>query len=529
MNVVIKQNPVMADGVVLNSDVAIYGELDITYDNVSNKPNTLQLNDKTLTLNGTLSTKTGTITGSPSSKLVIGGTGDVVGPLRFTAQTTSSSTEQTLGFLQMNRASGGKLTLGTPLKLQSGVLRLDNGIIYTAFSPVAPSTSAPILTLDANSTVTRGGSYVSNDTLRGKSGGSDLSHVDGPMAKITNSGNSFIFPVGNVGFLGPIGITPSNSTPTTYVARYVRQSAYTIGTDVEKPTLDHVSYMEYWTLDRPTAGGANSSVTLHWTGYSIVSLLQAQWKELRVARYTGASPNGITSLGINQWINEGPGTGINTNPAVSSGSSSGYNGGYVTSNLVSGFGAFTLGSTIPNNPLPVELVSLKATPTPEGKVIVSWITASERNASHFLVQHSIDGQIFRTIAKLQASGESALARSYQFVHSNPARFNYYRLSSVDQDASSRLSSIVTAQLQAGQLPPPLLYPNPSDGKQLFVKTAYPHSVGVSITSIVGVEVFRQLVLPQQGVLSLRPNLPEGTYLVSIQEGSLSSHFKLVVK
>jgi hypothetical protein len=349
------------------------------------------------------------------------------------------------------------------------------------------------------------------------------------MAKITNSVNDFIFPVGNVGFLGQIGITPKNSTPTTYVARYVRQSAYTVGTDVEKPTLDHVSYMEYWTLDRTTAGGANGKVTLHWTGYSIVSLLKSHWKELRVARYNGASPSGVTSLGVNQWMNQGPGTGINTNPAVSSGSVSNYNGGYVTSDEVMGFGAFTLASTIPNNPLPVELVSLKASPTQDGKVNVSWITASEGNSSHFLVQHSTDGKHFQTIGRVQAQGENTTALSYQFIHDKPAPFNYYRLSSVDKDASSSLSSIVTAQLQGVALPAPLLYPNPGDGKQFFVKTAYEQSVTVSITSIVGVEVFRQRVVPQQGLLSLRPNLTEGTYLVSLKEGNITSHFKLVVK
>jgi hypothetical protein len=44
-----------------------------------------------------------------------------------------------------------------------------------------------------------------------------------------------------------------------------------------------------------------------------------------------------------------------------------------------------------------------------------------------------------------------------------------------------------------------------------------------------VEVFRQSLLPQQGLLSLRPNLPQGTYLVSLKEGNISSHFKLIVK
>jgi hypothetical protein len=129
---------------------------------------------------------------------------------------------------------------------------------------------------------------------------------------------------------------------------------------------------------------------------------------------------------------------------------------------------------------------------------------------------------------VQAKGETTSAGNYQFVHANPARFNYYRLSSVDKDASSSLSAMVTAQLQTHALSAPLLYPNPSDGKQLFVKTAYAGKLTVSITSLVGVQVFRRSIMPQQGLLSLRPDLPQGTYLVSLQEGNITTHVKLIV-
>jgi hypothetical protein len=35
-------------------------------------------------------------------------------------------------------------------------------------------------------------------------------------------------------------------------------------------------------------------------------------------------------------------------------------------------------------------------------------------------------------------------------------------------------------------------------------------------------------MPQQGLLSLRPDLPQGTYLVSLQEGNITTHVKLIV-
>jgi hypothetical protein len=294
------------------------------------------LNTATLTLNGTLADSTGTIAGGNSGRLVIAGTGDLVGSLKFTGTTP------TLGSLVMNRTAGGLATLGTPVTLVGGAnaLTLISGLINT--SPTN------LLTLNATSTVTGGGSFVS--------GGSNASHINGPMAKVTTATTNFTFPVGNVGALGQIGITPTATTQTIYIARYFRQSAYTVGGVVQNPPLDHVSHMEHWTLDRPTVGGAGGRVTLHWTSYSIVSQLSSQWQELRVARYTGSS-TGNSPLGINIWENQGPGVGMGTNAVVSPGAS--YNGGFVTSDLVTGFGPFTLASTIPNNPLPVELISSK--------------------------------------------------------------------------------------------------------------------------------------------------------------------------
>jgi hypothetical protein len=507
----------MSNGVSLLSDVTVNGQLDIRSNN------TTTLNNATLTLNGTLANSTGTITGGTTGGLIINGSGDLGAPLLFRSTVTNG---QSLAFLKMNRTGNGRVRLGSPLNLAGGrglamgvsgdTLRASDGLWLR--NGLITTTNSQLLTLNAAATVAKGNPFIS--------GGSNSSFIDGPMGKVSTATTNFTFPVGNAGFLGEIGINPDANTQTTYVARYIRKSAYTIGYEVQKPPLDHVSQMEHWTLDRPTVGGAGGRVTLHWTGYSIVSKLSTQWKELRVARHTGAS-TGITPLNLASWVNQGPGAEINTNTVVSLGAN--YEGGYVTSDAVTGFGYFTLASTIPNNPLPVELVSLKATPTQDGKVNLTWITASEHHTSHFLLQHSTDGRHFRTIGQVQALGESVSAQTYSFLHNSPAPFNYYRLSIVDQDASSRLSSLVTAQLQGTALSAPLLYPNPSDGKHLFVKTSCSEKVTVSIISLVGVEVFRQRIQPQQGLLSLRPNLPQGTYLVSLKEGNLTTHVKLIVE
>jgi hypothetical protein len=194
---------------------------------------------------------------------------------------------------------------------------------------------------------------------------------------------------------------------------------------------------------------------------------------------------------------------------------------------VSAFSPFTLASTIPNNPLPVELLTLKATPK-EASVTVSWITVSEKNTDSFELERSRDGQNFTVIGRLKAQGESSSARSYQYEDQQPAPINYYRLRTLDQNGQSSLSSVVMARLEAKPAAVEL-YPNPSDGRTLYLKSPYRGVVRVQITSVVGVVFYQQsLSLLDEPVL-LPVSLPPGSYLVSVRCGQLLSQAKLIVK
>jgi hypothetical protein len=84
----------------MTSNVQINGLLDIR-----KAEDVLVINGNTLYLNGSLSNNTGTITGSSTSRLVVGGVGDVGGPLLLT------SSDRTLAALTMNPYSSGQLRL----------------------------------------------------------------------------------------------------------------------------------------------------------------------------------------------------------------------------------------------------------------------------------------------------------------------------------------------------------------------------------------------------------------------------------
>jgi hypothetical protein len=97
------------------------------------------------------------------------------------------------------------------------------------------------------------------------------------------------------------------------------------------------------------------------------------------------------------------------------------------------------------NPLPVELLSFGAV-LENNKVVLSWATASEQNASHFEVQKSTDGKKFELIATVKSSNEGNRLSNYQFIDGYPSNINYYRLKQVDIDGSYRMSDVKVVSL-----------------------------------------------------------------------------------
>lgn len=118
--------------------------------------------------------------------------------------------------------------------------------------------------------------------------------------------------------------------------------------------------------------------------------------------------------------------------------SSGTNGNYAAYSTSGGSptsqGTFANCSITPEA-LPVELIDFK------GQIIDSknelfWATASERNASHFEVEVSNDGESWELVGSIAASGNSTETNSYSVTHYQPNReINYYRLSHYDLDGA----------------------------------------------------------------------------------------------
>lgn len=95
------------------------------------------------------------------------------------------------------------------------------------------------------------------------------------------------------------------------------------------------------------------------------------------------------------------------------------------------------------HPLPVRLVHFSSV-CEAGKVILSWVTASEQNSLEFNLERSTDNISFETIGTVAAAGNSSSPIHYSFVDHAPPGLAYYRLHQVDRDARSELGPVSVA-------------------------------------------------------------------------------------
>lgn len=90
--------------------------------------------------------------------------------------------------------------------------------------------------------------------------------------------------------------------------------------------------------------------------------------------------------------------------------------------------------------LPVKLSSFSAYRTGE-KVNLKWVTESEINVRHYVIERSADGRVFNAIGQV-SSVNSTVQHVYSFVDQSPLQGrSYYRLAMVDNDDTKAYSNI----------------------------------------------------------------------------------------
>ncbi len=146
--------------------------------------------------------------------------------------------------------------------------------------------------------------------------------------------------------------------------------------------------------------------------------------------------------------------------------------------------------------LPVELVRFTGEVINNNEVLLKWVTASEENNQHFVIERSKDGNRFEVIGTVEGNGTTTATSNYQFLDEAP-HFgrNYYRLKQVDFNGRFEFSEIVTVTIKGNDLPDAIVYPNPAE-TQTIMRMVKPlqEDATLEVVSAIG-QVMYQIVLP----------------------------------
>ena len=240
-----------------------------------------------------------------------------------------------------------------------------------------------------------------------------------------------------------------------------------------------------------------------------------------------------TNANVNDVATDNCGVGTTTfHTQLGNGASTSYssvNASYADFSIP-GFSEFWLHGSAQSSPLPVELVNFQANCASEGKVNVTWATASEHNSANFTVEKSRDGMNWTVMASLTGAGNSTQMINYSTVDNNAAAgVNYYRLTQTDFDGSNETFNIASANCgDNSSLTTVKVYPNPSAGDFYidFVSEEITGASVITITDARGMEVYKMNVTVEKGSNVFHIEHMEaapGMYYIQVSNGTATSN------
>jgi hypothetical protein len=182
--------------------------------------------------------------------------------------------------------------------------------------------------------------------------------------------------------------------------------------------------------------------------------------------------------------------------------------------------------------LPVQLTYFQTEATDNQRVNVRWETAQEINSNVFVVERSRNAVDYKTIAKVEAAGESTTLKRYSFTDES-ALFgtNYYRLSQIDKDGTTQVFRPQAVVIEDASLPFGV-FANPVFSNTFNVKVEDADEASFVMNDLNGRAIALKNSKLNQTIVEITPseNLPLGMYILQVQTaGSLKKHKVLVVK
>ena len=171
-------------------------------------------------------------------------------------------------------------------------------------------------------------------------------------------------------------------------------------------------------------------------------------------------------------------------------------------------------------PLPVKLISFKATLQQAEKVALKWTTTNEEGNDYYTIEKSADGIVYQPISKVTAKGNSSLNEYITYDNNPYAGMNYYRLIQFDLNGKSSVigNDVVNNSKTNSTIS---VSPNPLKGKEFTINiNNYTRNAAAAIklVDLSGKIIYRNKLNLNSNMMNV--SLPEkpakGVYVLQIE-------------
>jgi hypothetical protein len=162
--------------------------------------------------------------------------------------------------------------------------------------------------------------------------------------------------------------------------------------------------------------------------------------------------------------------------------------------------------------------------------LLSWETATEENADYYEIQRSADGGVWKVIDRVDAAGNSSIARQYQYLDLEGGNVQY-RLRQVDLDGKETFTGIRRTNCE-GKTFSSTIYPVPAKDKiTLVVRSDKAATTNLQILDVNGRMVKQVRTNINNGNTNIAidvSSLPQGEYILISADPSVRIAKKFVV-
>lgn len=187
---------------------------------------------------------------------------------------------------------------------------------------------------------------------------------------------------------------------------------------------------------------------------------------------------------------------------------------------------YTIGTaSISASPLPITL-SFFSAECINGKAVISWATATEKNNDYFTIERTHDGVIYEEAGTMRGAGNSLSEKKYTFTDDRPFDgISYYRLRQTDQNKLCTYYKFEEVSCDHSQTEISI-FPNPANNS--FKIAGVPAQAKVCILNSYGQTIFCDAAFDTSETVDIR-YYANGIYFINISGAGTSSTKKLVVQ